>query len=131
MGRKKYSPEEVHYLDGGLFTLGTDELRVMVSWAFSRIPTEVVDRVMDECLMAMTLAKEQGAYIPKELFKGKPLILFSEVLLEKDQEEAQRIILHETAHFVLGHRSPVSGDVDYDAQEREAWALVDQWLEAH
>jgi len=115
-------------MDVGIFTLGNDELRALVSLAFAKIPSDVVDRVMDECLMAMPLTRGKGSYIPKSLVAGKALILFPETLLREARETAERTILHETAHHILNHRSMVTDEIDYGAQEREAWALVDQWL---
>jgi len=129
MRQRRYTTDKIHYMDAGIFTLGNDELRAIVSLAFAQVPSAVVDQVMDECLIVMPLTREGGSYIPKNLLAGKALILFPETLLREQREVVNRTILHEIAHHILGHRSRITDEIDYDAQERAAWAVVDQWLD--
>ncbi len=133
MGTRKLTPEEIHYDDAGVFTLGDDQLRALVSRALSRIPADVVEDLMDNCLMVMPLEAEKGTYLSKELLEGKGLIAFPEALLSWEYDEAEFTILHEVAHYVLNHQEPILTDMnieEYDAQEAEANALVKQWLES-
>lgn len=124
------TPEEIHYMDAGWFTLGCDELRRLVSQVFTKLPAQIVEEVMGGCRMLMVTTREGGTYLPSGLFGHADVIALPESLLDQDPEVVEDTILHEVAHHVLRHKSPVQQiDLDYDAQEREADALVKQWLE--
>ena len=126
---KRYSPQDVWYADAGVFTLGDTDLRGLVSHALAKIPATIADRILDECLMLMPVSREKGSYIPAELLRDKALIAFAETLLDRELSEALWTILHEAAHHILGHRSPVNcPGLDYDRQEQEANDLVKDWL---
>jgi|WetSurMetagenome_2_1015567.scaffolds.fasta_scaffold519412_1 hypothetical protein len=131
----RYTAEEVWEADGGILTLGEDELRGLVSVALSKVPKRVADKVFKGCIFVM--AKYEwgpGTYIPKELLKGKCVIALSEKLMDEDRNSAIRTVLHEVAHFHLRHMPPglmtESGEGCDCRQEREAEAKVNEWLEA-
>ena len=128
-----YTPEEVWEADGGILTLGEDELRGLVLVALSEVPKRVVNKVFKGCIFVMAKFEwGAGTYIPKELLEGKCVIALSERLMDEDQISAVRTVLHEVAHFHLGHMPPglVAGsEEDCDCrQEKEADAAVDEWL---
>ncbi len=130
-----YTPEEVWQADGGILTLGENELRDLVSVALSKVPKSVANKVFKGCIFVMAKFEwGAGTYIPKELLEGKCVIALSEKLMDEDQKSAVRTILHEVAHFYLRHMPPglVPGsDEGCDCrQEQEADAAVDEWLEA-
>jgi len=130
-----YTPEEVWEADGGILTLGEDELRGLVSVALSKVPKRVANRVFKGCVFVMAKFEwGAGTYIPKELLEGKCVIALSERLMDEDRKSAVRTVLHEVAHFYLGHVPPglVTGSgEDCDCrQEQEADAKVDEWLKA-
>ncbi len=107
----RYTPDEVWEADGGILTLGEDELRGLVSVALSRVPKRVADKVFKGCIFVM--AKYEwgpGTYIPKELLKGKCVIALSEKLMDEDRRSATRTVLHEVAHFYLQHVPPGPDD---------------------
>lgn len=131
---QRYSPEEVWEADGGILTLGEDELRALVSVALSKIPKRVADKVFKGCIFVM--AKYEwgpGTYIPRQLLEGKCVIALSEKLMDEDRTSAIRTVLHEVAHFYLQHMPPglmtESGNGCDCQQEREAETQVDEWLE--
>ena len=129
----RYTPEEVWEADGGIMTLGEDELRALVSEALSRVPRRVADRVFAGCIFIMAKFEWGAAtYIPRELLEGKCAIALSEKLMDEDRESAIRTILHEVAHFHLRHVPPGLASDPGEAcdcrQEREAEAQVDRWL---
>jgi hypothetical protein len=130
-----YTPEEVWEADGGILTLGEDELRALVSVALSRVPKKVANKVFKGCIFVMAKFEwGAGTYIPKELLKGKCVIALSEKLMDEDQESAIGTILHEVAHFYLGHMP--AGLVSMPLEgcehqlEHEADAAVNEWLKA-
>lgn len=126
----RYTPEEIHYMDGGMVTLGVSDLRCLVANVLNRVPKDVVDRLFEECLILVPEPAEQGCYIPKTLVAGKHIIMFPFDIFGWPEEQQTHVVLHETAHFALGHRSPVEDvTLDYDRQEEEAEALVDRWME--
>lgn len=125
-----YTMEEVFNLDAGIVTLGVDTLRNLLANTLVRIPAEVVDRVFEKCIFLMPERMEQGCFIPNRVITGRDIIMFPEDILERSEKEQIQTILHEIAHFSLGHRSPLEDpDLDYDAQEDEANLLVAQWME--
>ncbi len=131
----RYTFEQVWEADGGILTLGEDELRALVSEALSRVPRRVADRVFAGCIFVMAKFEwGAGTYIPKELLEGKCAIALSEKLMDEDRESAIRTILHEVAHFYLKHVPPGlatdSGEGCDCRQENEAEAQADRWLRA-
>lgn len=125
---KGFTHEEIWYMDAGIFTLGDDNLRRIVCGIYAKIPIQVVNETMDNCLMVMPLAAEKGCFLPEELLKGKNLILLPEALFDEKPEDIEHTILHETAHFILKHTNTfLEPDVDWEAQEREANDLVQRW----
>ncbi len=128
-----YTPEQVWEADGGILTLGENELRELVSVALSKVPRRVADRVFTGCIFVMAKFEwGAGTYIPRELLEGKCVIALSEKLMDEDRESAIRTILHEVAHFYLRHVPPGlaagPGEACDCRQEREAEAQVDRWL---
>lgn len=121
-------PDEIHYMDSGSFTLGCDQLRNVISWVFTTLPDDVVESVMDGCHMLIVTSEEQGVYFPQTVLGERGLIAFPETLLNQERETMRHTILHEVAHYVLRHKTFLN-PVDYDSQEREADALVTQWLD--
>jgi len=116
-------------MDNFVFTMGHDELRRTVSRVLAQTPAEVVEDLMDNCLMLMPEIEGRGEYLPAELLEDKSVILLSEALLDLDWEEIEYTILHEVAYYTLRHTSPLlDPDLDYDAHEQAADALVKQWL---
>jgi hypothetical protein len=130
-----YTPEEVWEADGGILTLGEDELRGLVSVALSKVPKRVANKVFKGCIFVMAKFEwGAGTYIPKELLEGKCVIALSERLMDEDRKSAVRTVLHEVAHFYLGHMPPGlmagSGEGCDCRQEKEAEAKVDEWLKS-
>jgi hypothetical protein len=130
-----YTPEEVWEADGGILTLGEDELRGLVSVALSKVPKRVANKVFKGCIFVMAKFEwGAGTYIPKELLEGKCVIALSERLMDEDRKSAVRTVLHEVAHFYLRHVPPGlaagSGESCDCRQEKEAEAKVDEWLKS-
>ncbi len=48
----RYTFDDIWYMDGGVLTCGNNELRALVSRALSRVPKDVVDRVMEDVIIA-------------------------------------------------------------------------------
>jgi hypothetical protein len=106
-----------------------DALGEVVIQALSRLDRPVADRVLLGCLFAMS--GERAVYVPAEVIRGRHLILLPRNLLDLPSEEGLRVVLHEIAHYILGHQSPRLGSFmkeQYQEQENEARRLADQWL---
>ena len=58
------------------------------------------------------------------------MLVFPLSLLDEPEEEIDRTILHEVAHCWLDHKTGLEMPVgyDYEEQEKQAWAKVDEWL---
>ena len=131
--KERYSAEEIWYENAGVVTIGNDELRGLLARVLSIVPKNVADRVLKEWLFLMPMFDyENGFFLPKKLLQEKGVIAFPEKLLEKDEKSIVHTVLHEIAHFYLGHKSPLFEDLsDEEAkkQEEEADRLADKWLQ--
>ncbi len=131
MEKKYYTFEEAWDMDASRATLRNTTLRGIVARALSKVPKEVVDRVYDECLFLMPTYEERGCFIPKELLRDKCIIALSEKLLEEDEKNIEGDLLHEVAHYYLGHKSPIHlSEEETRKQEEEADRAVDRWSKA-
>ncbi|TET47492.1 hypothetical protein E3J62_01290 [candidate division TA06 bacterium] len=125
--RDHYAAEEIWYADAGVVTRDND-LRHLISRVLQKVPKEVVDKLMDQCLILMPRTEEKGVFLSQKELVGKSIIAFPESLLEEPEAEREQTVLHEVAHFWLGHKSPLVARIDYDKQEEAADDLVKQWI---
>jgi hypothetical protein len=130
---RRYTAEEVWQADGGIMTLGEDELRALVSVALSKVPRRVADKVFKGCIFVMAKYEwGRGTYIPKELLRNKCVIALSERLMDEERPHAERTILHEVAHFYLSHMPPglvPACSEDHESRlEEEADRKAEEWL---
>lgn len=131
-----YVPEKLHYSQNIQFTMGNDDLSNLLSIILTRVPRKIVDKVLNNCLYLMPRTKEKGCYFPNRVLKGKHIILFPDSLLKQSSKGQIHTILHETAHYILKHKSPLefpytpdNTDLEeYNRQEQEADNLVKKWL---
>jgi hypothetical protein len=130
-------PEETHYYSSFhieyqadvYVTQGDDQLTAILAKALSRVPTDVVDRALEGCRYLMVVPQQGGCYIPASALGKRDLVLLPHSFFDESEEEQINVILHETAHFIRQHKSPLYDfDLDYDAQEQEANELVEEWL---
>jgi hypothetical protein len=129
-----YSPEHIVSLDNGRLTLNNDLLQTHVARALSKIPSEVVDDLMENCLIVAS-RPNGSAYITKETLTNKNIILISDKLLSGASDETiEWFILYEVAHFHLGHRDRWAEGMspgEHEIQEKEANYLFADWLESY
>jgi hypothetical protein len=135
MGTKYYTPEEIHYEIAGMVT-HNDDLRNLLAVILTQVPSEIVDNIFENCLFLMPDPEEKGSFIPNRIIGERHIILFPYSLLEESLKEQTKTVLHEIAHYVLKHESPLEWDPlepectdnKYDKQEKEACSLVEYWL---
>jgi hypothetical protein len=106
-------------------------VRTNFSVALSEVLNRVANKVFKGCIFVMAKFEwGAGAYIPKELLEGKCVIALR--LMDEDKQSVVRTVLHEVAHFYLGHMPPgliAGSEEDCDCrQEQGADAKVDEWL---
>jgi len=122
--------EQIWDSDGGVFTGDDDELRAIISKYFIFLPIEVVDYVMDNCLIFMVrYDRQKGCIVYKDTIKNKSIILLAEGLLN-NEKELKETLLHEVAHCWLKHNtfSHLKDMKEYERREEEADKLVRRWL---
>ena len=133
---ERYTFEEIYEMDNGIVTFDNYILRLKVASALSKVPCEVADEVMDECLVFSTYylsnsVEPSCVYLSALSLMGKSLIVLSEKLFEQPKEVIDRTILHEIAHHCLPH-SAMPGEglsvEQHEKLEKEAWELVESWL---
>jgi transcriptional regulator with XRE-family HTH domain len=113
---------EIRRLDAGRFTLGNPALGHAVSQALAKVPADVVEELMDRCVILMPESADRSAFLPADLVRDKDVIPVSDDLLDLDESEAEDEILRKVAHYRLGHRGSLS-----HTQLHEAAGLVDRW----
>lgn len=124
-----YSPFQIDYDADVYVTQGDDRLTGLLAEALSRVPGHIVDRALEGCRYLMVTPENGGVYLPANTLGGRSLVLLPHTMFDDEVENQIKTVLHETAHFICGHKSPLYDlDLDYDAQEREANELVEKWL---
>jgi hypothetical protein len=118
-------------MDGEEFILGTLALRTVIVNLLTCIPAEVVDYLVQHSLVISTWQNCDGQYFPNKLTRKKDIILLSEHLLDGDEDQRDKTILHEFAHCWLRHQSPalkegMTGE-EILKQEDEADELAYKW----
>lgn len=105
--------------------LGNDRCAQIVAEALSKLPTKVVDKVIEHCVVIMP--DDLGAHTPKKYLKDV-LIVLSERLLNVRPAKQYQVILHEVAHFYLGHQGRKDlAEMEIDEHEREAREFASKW----
>lgn len=127
-----YSYDEIHHMDGGVFTLNNVRLREIIAQLLTHVPTDVVDYLMKHCLIITTWQSFDGQYLPSKFIRGKDIILLSEYILDRSKNKRDKTILHEFAHCWLKHvQSPsvesITGE-EILSQEEEADELAHKWI---
>lgn len=129
---ERYTPEEIFYMDGGVVTLGNDDVRYLIACTLSKIPKKIAERVMNNCMFVVPMRRyERGFFMPKKYFKNKNVLAFPENLFKWCQKTQDYVVLHEVAHFYLKHQSPLwedMSDEEAEKQEQEADRLAKKWL---
>ncbi len=138
MKNKYYDAEMIYRMQDIPFTMGTDRLRRLIAEVFTKIPTDVVDQIVDDCLYLMVEPEGGAVFYPNRVLKNKHICIFPHTLFDASEQSKVFTILHETAHCYLKHKSPLEfvnpTDRDsywdqYSKQEKEADDLVDKWSE--
>ena len=136
MKNKYYDAETIYRMQDIPFTMGNDRLRRLIAEVFMKIPTDVVDQIIDDCLYLTVDPEEGAAFFPDRVLKNKCICIFPYTLFDASEKSKVFTILHETAHCYLKHKSPLEfvnrTDRDsywdqYSKQEKEADDLVDKW----
>jgi hypothetical protein len=127
----RYTFRQTWKADGGLLTMCNDQLRYVIATVLAKVPKDVADRTYEGCMFCMPEPDDRGILIPEKLLRHKCLIVFPESLLDEDEAVAEHVVLHEIAHFYLGHNSQIDAgvtDEQMDRQEDEADRTADMWL---
>ena len=127
----KYTSQQIYDKDGGVFTQDNPRLQHLVAKVLERIPSYVVDGLMEKCLIVCPSVA--SGYIPNDEIGNKGVIILNESILSSDINKVTYTILHECAHCWLGHNTPhwtrdESIAREYMRNEGEATDLVHQWL---
>ena len=116
---------------GGELTRENGELLDVIAKLLTCVPTDVVDYLVKHCVVISSWQSYYGQYLPGELIRDKDVILLSEYLLDGEENQRDKTMLHEFAHCWLKHKSPaleesMTGE-DIWNQEEEADKLVYEW----
>jgi hypothetical protein len=83
------------------------------------IPSNIVNEILRNCLYCPIGSTLGGAFVSKEFLAGRDLILIVYDSFSEDEDEDRYFLtfLHETAHYVLGHK-PLKEGFLYKGQHR-------------
>ena len=116
-----------------LTVLGDQGFREVLGDTIPIIPKDILDDVLSNCVFLMLNEKKEvsAAFIPMKLIEERNICAFYEILYSKKRDEQVHMILHEIAHYVLGHTDEGLSDEDYynHKLDKEANALVDKWTD--
>lgn len=109
----------------------TDEALEDLANALSKIPAKVVEKVCRECfLYIVDTGHYGGGYYSREAVKDRAfLAIVRDQNREKTMDDWIRLILHEVAHHHLGHTEAAATIEEFNQDEADAVAQVDDWLE--
>lgn len=134
MKAERYTPEQIHYMENGCSFIGNDRFCSHVTLALSKTPGPIAKVALSKCLF-IHLAFD-GLFIPKTV--GRHIIIFPPRILKLSSDEIQKTILHEVAHFHLGHKHPTvtqglqmidsETNDQWEQKEKEADELADKWF---
>jgi len=131
MKKDRYSLEQADYAFGGINSV-SEEFRVILAKALSKLPKDIVDWVVNFAFF-ISSSDEYWAFtlFIDEFEHKKGVIFLSENLKEEIEEKQLFWIAHEIAHLKLNHRSPIFcglSEKETKRQEAEADNLVKTWL---
>jgi hypothetical protein len=128
----KYSWKEVDYAFGSMNNQVSDEFRIMLDEALTKIPAEIVDWASKSIIFVSSRDDCHGYFVNRKDWKTvRGFVFLCEVLKNKSKEEQASTIVHEIAHAKLNHRSPILCDLsqeDQERQEKEADNLARAWI---
>ena len=129
-----YSAKEIiRHKDFSSAVLGDERFIEYVILSIVVIPSNIVDDILRNCLYWAISPDLHGAHCPNESLAGRDLIIIVYDRLSDDEYEDRYLhtILHETAHYILGHK-PLKEGFLYNGQnrlrEKETNRLVLSWL---
>jgi hypothetical protein len=124
--------DEVFDLCGGIHLQAHDRPLYAIVTALTKIPSEVVKELSAHCYVVVPSLQEKGSFTDQSVIGKRHLIAFPESLFELPVTMVEQTVLHEVAHFWLGHKPNLrssGGAADAEErQEREADELAAQWL---
>lgn len=115
-----------------LIVLGDQSFREVLTDNIGIIPRKTLDDVLKNCVFLMLNKDIPAAFIPKQRIEGKNICAFYEILYSEERDEQVKMILHEIAHYVLGHDNENISDEEFynHKLEKAANALVAKWINA-
>ena len=133
MMNRKYTIEQVDYAFGGVNNQVSDDFRLVLDRALSKIAAEIVDWATMNILFLSSNDDSFAFFMNRKDWKHfKGFVVFCESLKNNSEEEQAFTVAHELAHVKLGHRSPILARLsqeETDRQEEKADALAKEWLE--
>jgi hypothetical protein len=93
------------------------------------LPKDLLDEVLLNCKFFMLNEEIHPAYfINNKLIAKKSIIALSDGFYSKERDEQVHMIFHEVAHYILDHIDEGQPEDEIIKEEKEANALVENWL---
>jgi hypothetical protein len=100
---------------------GTDEYLLLIASALTAMPREVALKAIKECVFYTFSKDELGQFFHADQLAGRHVVLINADLFEDEDDEVEdkivKTIMHELAHFWLGHK------LEYDSEMRMSYFI--------
>jgi len=126
-----YEIDHFYLNKDSLPVLGDQDFKEVLKDIIYIIPKDILDDVLSNCFFLMLSENVPAATIPKKLIIGKSILAFYNMLYSQDKDKQVDMILHEIAHYFLGHADDGLLDEPYYKQEEEANSKKDKWVKAY
>lgn len=132
MPTRTLSLDEVFDRCGGVHLEAHDRALYAIVTVFAKLPAAIVRALAENCYIIVPSMQERGSFTDRSIIGERHVIAFPEALFELPVAEVERTVLHEVAHFWLGHKprrgSGKQTDTDSERQEQAADEQAARWL---
>ena len=126
------SLDEVFDRCGGVHLEAHDRALYAIVTVFAKIPAEIVRALAEKCYIIVPSMQEKGSFTDRSVIGERHVIAFPEALFDLPVAEVEQTVLHEVAHFWLGHKPCLGSEgatvAASDQQEKQADEQAARWL---
>jgi hypothetical protein len=110
--------------------IGDQDFSIELAGIITMIPKDIIDNTLNNCVFLMLNEETNvsAGFIHNNFIKEKNLIAFYCMFYKQNRNEKVKMVLHEIAHYHLGHTGEELSEEEYKKEEQEAIDLVKKWI---